>query len=356
MKRCWKAESWGRGHVALIVVIALIALLGATTPGLAQGRGEAKPTTIRMVQAVHAMAFAPVYVARGQRYFEEEGLALEFTIIPGAPAAQALVGGSAEFLGHGSDQLVKMAVRGLRVLAVQSPMRTMTMNVTIRKEIAQRKGVGPGSPLDQKLAALKGLTLGTASAGSVADTYTRWLVRKAGLDPTRDANIVQTGGAEALIAAMSKGLIDGFLLSPPAPELTEADGYGLILISNTRGEIEEFRNYVHEAIMVKAEYAERNPEIVEKVARAVSRGNNFLMDHPEEGKKVLQAFWPNAAPRIIQFGLDGVRPGIPRDGRMTEGGWRNVVKILREAGVIQTGMDTTEGRYWTNRYLAGLSR
>ncbi|MBI3077383.1 MAG: ABC transporter substrate-binding protein [Deltaproteobacteria bacterium] len=345
-----------RWHLVFLALIMVVALVGATSSSRAQVRGEAKPTKIRMAQAIHAISFATVYVARSQRYLEEEGLALDFTIIPGAPATQALMGGSVDFLLHASDQLGKLAAKGVPVLAVQSPLATMTMNLALRKEVAQRKGVAPSSPLDQKLAALKGLTLGVPSPGAAADTYTRWLLRRGGLDPQRDVQIVQIGGGEALVAALKKGQIDGFLLSPPSPEITESGGYGVVVISNTRGEIEEFRTFVHEVLLVKAEYAERNPELVEKVARGLSRGNNFLLDHPEETMKIIQGVWPNADPRILQLGLEAVRPGVPRHGRMTEPQWRNVVKILREAGIVQTGMDTREGRYWTNRFLRGFPR
>ncbi|MBI2201763.1 MAG: ABC transporter substrate-binding protein [Armatimonadetes bacterium] len=227
----------------------------------------------------------------------------------------------------------------------------MTMNLVVRRDVVQKKGVGPGSPLAQRFGALKGLTIGITTPGAAGDTYTRWMLKQAGLDPVKDVNIVQIGTPDALQAAMGQGRVDAFMLSAPTPERLERDGVGLILIKNSAGDTPEFRQFLHTVVATRRGYAERNPEAVQRVTRAIARGANVLLDQTEEGKKTLQKTFPRIPPEVLSLSVDNMKPGFLRNGRMSEEHWKNLSQVFQDVGITKGPLETREGKLWTNRYL-----
>ncbi|MBI3078945.1 MAG: ABC transporter substrate-binding protein, partial [Deltaproteobacteria bacterium] len=238
-----------------------------------------------------------------------------------------------------------------RAVAVTGIATSMTRDTVASKRWAEARGVTARSPLRERILALKGAKMGVTSPGGPTDYFGRWLMTTVGL--TRDdVEPVKAGGAPELMAALKHGTIDGFLLSPPAGPQVERDGYGVVLISPQ--EVPEFREFVHEVLFGLTSYIERNPQVTEQASRAIARANNLILDQPEEAKGLLRKDFGRIHPGVLSASLDAIRPAFPRDGKMTQRQWDNVVKVHLESGAIRKGLDTTEGGWWTNQYLRNI--
>ena len=70
-----------------------------------------------------------------------------------------------------------------------------------------------GNPKEPK--ELKGKSLGVTGFGSLSDFTLRTLLKRSGLDPTRDVVIRPMGGYPEILASMQSGALDGGIISPP---------------------------------------------------------------------------------------------------------------------------------------------
>ena len=331
----------------IIIVLVLSALaLGSGVPAYPQAK-----VPVKLAQAVDVLAFAPLYVARSKGFFTEEGLDVEVQVMEsGVIATQALVGGSVDMIVVAAPELVRGVAAGLDIIAVHF-MSGMTQQFTFRKEYAERKGVTAKSPLSDRIAALKGANIGITRPGAASDTFARWILKKGGIDPVKDVNIVSIGGSGAQLAALKGGRTDAFLLSPPGGQKAEKEGYGVVLIPPA--DIPEFKNFWFIGLIVKRSYADKNPQVVAKAVRALAKANNFVLDNIEETKKIVRTFFPKVDPALVDASMDAIRPLIARDGKMSRELWENTIRLIEETGRLPKPLSPDEGVLWTNKYLEG---
>lgn len=309
---------------------------------------------VTIVQSVLTLSFAPSFIADAKGYYREEGLDAKLVVVDGGAAANAaLVGGSAQFGAQESASVPQLVQKGADVVAIQANVDMLTMNLVVRKDVAEKRGLSRSVPLENRLKGLKGLKFGVTGPGAATDVYTRWYLRKVGLNPEKDATIISIGGGPALAAALEQGQIDAFQLSPPTPEQVVAKGGAIALINASQGDVPELK-FPYEVITTTRKYLQEHPDIVRAVARANGRANNFIRKNPDEAAKILRQYFGKVDPEILKEALRNIVPAIPADGKMTKEGWDSLIRVLQDTGMLKGAMDTTEGKYWTNEYLKDL--
>jgi NitT/TauT family transport system substrate-binding protein len=239
---------------------------------------------------------------------------------------------------------------GVEYLTIQGTIN-QTLQLCADEGFLEEKGVSPEDPLEDRMAALEGATLGITGPGAVSDRAMRWLlIEYGGLDPNLDTVITQIGGPPTLAAALDAGQIQGFLISPPACASSEN---GVVLVEP--GDVPEFGNYIHEVLFGMREWVEANEDAASRVATAISMGNNFIIEHPEEALQVLQeSAFGDADPEIIETAFYAtILPQVEAlpSGLMSEEQWEQTNTVLLEAGVIEDPVDVGEGGFWTNDYI-----
>lgn len=311
--------------------------------------------TARFAQSTPAISFAALYVARDKKFFEQQGVTLEFVELQsGSTAQQALLGGSVDMVDSASTEVASAVSKGALLVAVQNTA-DMTQEVCARQDFLQAKGISASSPLADRLAALKGTTISITGPGSASDRGMRWLLTKYGrLDPNTDVQLVQIGGSAAALGAIEQNRVQAYLQSPPNCEVSAAKGITVVLVRPD--EVPEFHNYIHEVLYTSKEYAATHSEALSRVATALSMGNSFLAKHPDEAVALLQAAFKDVQPEIIAASVrQVVLPQIKADGRMTQDGWTATNTVLLESGQIDKPLDISEGGFWTNQYIRPFS-
>ena len=327
---------------------------GAAEQGASNSQPQELPTAT-FALTVETLSYGPLFIAVEEDYFKEEGVDLKFVQVDGgAPAVQALVGGSVQFAALDSGGINQANDKGVDFIGIQSNVNKLTMDLVLSNEAIQRIGIDRSAPIEERLQALKGLTIGITGPGAATDTFTRYYLRQAGLTED-DVKIIAIGGGPSLAAALKQGQIDGFMLSPPQPQIVEADGTGQIFIAASQGDVPDLDIFPYEIMATRRSYAKENPEIVKAVATAISRANNLMLDHPEEALAVLQRRFRTVEPDILKSAVEAVTAAVPRDGTMTKEGWDVAVKIHKGANMITQDLDTQEGLLWTNEYVSDLN-
>src|SRR5207245_5778848 len=320
-----------------IVLIAGFALLFVRR---SQVRAQQKELPeVSLMTAVPNLAFSAIWVAEQLKYFEAEGVWVRITPAPsGSVCLNAVVGRSVNFCASTSEGLVVARVEGSPAMAIQAHNRAMTLSVVLRKAIVDKLGLTRESPIEARLKALTQLgTLGATGAGAASEQIIRFLVAKAGGDPTK-LKFVYIGAPE-LPAALMNNVIDAYALSPPSAEVTEPSGKGYVLIPLGKGEVPELTDYHYEVLMVRPDYVEKNPKIATAVARAISRGGALFRTKPEAAKAALRnhrLFNAKAlSDEVFNLALSMVADAMPSWGDMNAKGWQKVINFSIGSGIVK---------------------
>ena len=150
-------------------------------------------------------------------------------------------------------------------------MSKVTLELVVAPSFLEKAGVKPGDPLQKRIAALKGATIGVAAIGGTQETAARWLAAKGGLDPKADIKIAQVGSPPALQAALENKRIDAFVLSPPEGYLATKAGAGTILIS-LGDEFPLLANQPYLVLVAKKPIDDKTSELIVKTAAGDADG------------------------------------------------------------------------------------
>jgi ABC-type nitrate/sulfonate/bicarbonate transport system substrate-binding protein len=312
----------------MVLVGLLVGALAAPAPGAEK---------IKITVPSPSTTFAPLYHARAAGYFAEEGLDVEIVVVPGAGSVQALFARDSHFaLAPGTYQLMTYE-RGQRLVSVMSILTRLSLNIVMHKDVARERGITEQSALAEKVRALKGLKLSGFATGSFGYQVIVYYLLKAGLDPQKDVQIVSLGTAPVLLVALEKRQIDGFVMGTPLPEAAAARGLGVMIVDNSSGEDPDFAEFMMDVLTTLPETVKQRPELIRKVVRALLRANAWLLDHPaEQALPAMKPVLSGLDDSVILAGIQKVRLGIPRDGRITERAVTLTQEFLRRIGALKS--------------------
>jgi NitT/TauT family transport system substrate-binding protein len=328
-------------------LIALVLLgMGFLSP---QAWGQ---TRVSFAQAQDLLGFAPAYIARS-RFFKEMGIEAEFEVLSGdGPVAASVTSGSTQFAVGSSAGMLNIAAKGEDVIIIEG-MAYQTIDFIFNKEWVRKKGVDKNSPLKARIEALRGAVIGGTNPGAISDTLSQYLLRWAGLDPAKDAEIVSMGSIGARLAALETNRIQAMPVSPPGGQEAEKNGYGIVLIP--AADLPGFGRQIHEVLYARKSWLANNKETARRVATALARANNFMLDNFPESVKMTGSFFKTLPRDVLEPGLRAVQSQIIRNGTTQAGELVKTVELLQTIGAIKGAVDSKEGVYWTNEYI-DLSR
>lgn len=278
--------------------------------------GEDAPlTTIRAHAGALVFGFAPFYLALDEGLFEEHGLVVELTTGGGGTqAVQALVGGDVE-LGLQTTLEAIEAERSDAPAEVRTlvPMLTqLGSTLTLRGEVAERLGLTEESTYEERAQALEGLTIAATSPGAATDQLVRYIAQDAGIDPDSAMNIAYVGGGAEMLAAFDQGAVDGFVISPPSPQIAVAQSDGFIAIDTIAGDIPSLDGFQAHSIAVNLDDVEARPEIYEGFVAAMGEALQALQEDPERAKEPLRARFSDMDADVFEATFDAMLPSFAR--------------------------------------------
>src|SRR4030042_3397422 len=187
-----------RFPLAAFLIVVMFALLFWTdldaAPATAPTRTKPEMTKLSIGLPVPAFSLLPTWVADQKGFFKEEGIT-EVKILAfrgDADVVQALAAGSVDMNIASLTGLVSTISAGQKFRAVWAGY-----NMPIFEWYAQ--------PKYKSIAETKGGRYGISRFGAMTDFLTRSALRKAGLNPEKDVNILQIGPDAQNLAALVAG-------------------------------------------------------------------------------------------------------------------------------------------------------
>jgi NitT/TauT family transport system substrate-binding protein len=308
---------------------------------------------VRLATSATALSMMPVYLAQGLALFADEGLEVEGIATQGAGLEiKALAADQVDFAFTSGDAILAAIQQGRQLAIVFSGMNRPIVNWAMNQEVAMQRGLAASNPLDQKLRALKGLTIGLDQRGALAERLAEYALRKAGLKPDSDVKVVSLGAGPEWLTRLRNRRADVALGVVPLPEMAVAQGSAILLIDNARGEDPSLPEFLMGNLVTRRDYLERNPGTVRKMVRAMYRANRWaLANPPETVADVLQPFLSRIEASALLDGVKVVLPALTPHGRTTERAVEVTGEILEKAGLLKKKPSFTE--IVVNDYVPG---
>jgi NitT/TauT family transport system substrate-binding protein len=336
---------------ATALVLMLAGCGGGDTPSGDASRSAGAVTTLKVASAPNVF-LAALYIARDDGLFAKERLKVDIVQVEsGNDSIAALASNGAQFADIGFEDLVEMREQGDdSVVLVRDILDRVTLTLVMRKEIAARKGVTGQSPLQARLAALRGLKIGITSPGAPTDTYMRYYLRSVGMNPERDVQLIPVGGASSLLAALQKRQIDAYHLSPPTPYVAAEQGFGTVLIDGVKGEVPDLNNFAYTGWGASRKWAGDNPQTVAAFGRALTAATQKVRADPQAVTgQILDDLGSKDRASILRT-VQGMNTALSANGCFDAAMVRRTLDRMLQLKIFEERADAAEGELWTNQY------
>jgi ABC-type nitrate/sulfonate/bicarbonate transport system substrate-binding protein len=293
------------------VLAAAIAALGASAgPTLAQ-------QTIRVGWTIPAEE-SKYWMMRRPAEFPDLGktYTVEWTQFQGtAPMTQALAAGALDCATQAPLSLANGVVGGnLKAYIVAQHVFEKPGGFSVYWAVKE------DSPI-KSIADLKGKTIGISVIGGGTQGPFNMLLKQAGLDPAKDIKLVEVGFAVAE-DALKQGRVDAVNMNQPFAARAEAKGGTRKLFSLS----EAMPNIVHILEACRADFVDKNPDLVKAYVRDITLGMKKALANRDETLKVVSEVMKVPVPVIDtyllkdnDFGRDpGAAPNFPAIQKMLD--------------------------------------
>jgi NitT/TauT family transport system substrate-binding protein len=292
----------------LAVCAALIFCVSLSSQGAAQSLrkiviGLSNPDNV---------TFFPLYLAKENGYFREEGLDPQMIVMNSDIAVKALLTGDVDYAAS-TAIVTKAAALGLPVKIIISFFNGTDFSLVAKPE-------------NKTVNDLKGKILSVSRFGSAADFDLREALKHFGLDPARDVKIIPVGAGPNRLVSLLTGKVDGTIINVSESIRAQEQGMGVLVSTG------QFNRQSLTGLGTATSKIMQNRDEVKRVLRAVTKAMEDFKNHKEKIRPLLikhTKIRPEHFDFIYQKNLDVFSP----DGSLTEADVRTGYLDARKGAV-----------------------
>jgi len=308
--------------------------IAAASVVAAAGTARAQLQDVTMALPSEGLAYSMSYIADAQGLWEKHGLRVKTVVIAGIGATNAVISGSVDVAHASGASLVRAAARGQRLVAIVGVLNRASVEIVLRKSVADAAGFDPQAPLEKRALALRGRTISIDAINSIDQAYLDLIAKRGGYDP--DAIPLAVMKAENAFAAFATGQIDGMAMSPPWPQSLTLDGRAVVIASGPDGDPPDMVPLTTTVVLTRPDTCEKRRAICEGVGQAMKEAGIVLREHPiDEVVAIVAKRLPSVDPPLIATVLAKVRKITPDPPTVTKAGLDNAERINIEAGLLK---------------------
>jgi NitT/TauT family transport system substrate-binding protein len=309
-----------RAAACLLACAMVIALLA----GCGNGGSDSK-TKVRVGEVTRSVFYAPQYVALTQGMFEEEGLDVELqTTAGGDKTMTALLSGGIDVALVGSETSIYVYQQGAEDPVINFAQLTQTDGTFL---VAREK------PASFDWNDLKGSVFLGQRKGGMPQMAGEFTLRKHGIDPQADLELIQNVDFANIAAAFASGTGEYVQLFEPQASIFEQEGKGHVIASFGV----ESGHLPYTVFMSKKSYIGKNEDTVQRFTNAIVKAQQWVEEHsPEEIADAVLEYFPetdkaiavNVIKRYKDQGSYATSPVVDE----TE--WNNLLDVMESAGEL----------------------
>lgn len=291
------------------------------------------PAHVTIAQSSQSLTFVPIYIAQTLGYFKDEGLTVDIVLAGGGPKAlTVLLSGGAEFSASVLPDGIMAHRRGRKeVRALASLVNGYTAPFILRADVAKKAGITADSPLEARIAALRGKRMGITTPGASSDLVLRYLLMKGGMKPDQDAQIVPLGGVDTMVAAVRAGSVDGCSCVPPVEIITARNGLAIQVLDPER-DLHELDGINFGILYGTDTYNQAHPEVTRAMIRALTRATMLVAKDPGAAREATRPFFKQLDTDTFEKTWAEYLPIVPRDPEIYAEGYAK--ELAFEAKVL----------------------
>jgi ABC-type nitrate/sulfonate/bicarbonate transport system substrate-binding protein len=312
----------------IMTVIAALFFLVATREACSQER-------IRVGQGSISLQSGLMHIGKDRGLFAKYGLTTEVIYIPGGSInVQVLVSGNLDLSQLSGAPGVAANLEGADLIYFVGLLDKLNYQLITRPEI-------------KSIEQLKGKKFGVSRFGSSADFGMRAMLKRVGIDPVKEATILQIGDEPARIAAIKSGNIDGTVAN--APFGTEAERLKLSIIADS---VKMDIPFFNTGLLGSKRYLDKQDAKVMNFLRAYLEAIKVLKTEREYSIKALAQFTRVQNLKAVQEGYDYFVNQLPPVPYPSLEAMQAVVAQISETNPKARNVDAKN--YVSDRYLRRL--
>jgi ABC-type nitrate/sulfonate/bicarbonate transport system substrate-binding protein len=253
---------------------------------------------VRITYASRSISSILAFIANDRGFFKEENLEPQLILTRGTTAIAAAVAGDVEAI-HIMGTAIRGIIQGLpmKVLAVNQKLPLFWL--VTRPELKTFND-------------LRGKTMAVTTIGGSQQLAGFHMLRKGGIDPTKEITSIVSGDVPAQLQAQVSGPVHITVLSPPTVFVAR-DRYKLNLLASIG---DDYVNFIS-GLIVSDKTLQQKPGIVKRMLRALAKANQYFQTNEHASAEIL-AKYLNVSQQIALDTYRFSRSAFTRDSIPTE--------------------------------------
>ena len=258
---------------------------------------------VRITYASRSIASIMAFIATDRGFFKEENLEAQLILTRGTTSIAAAVAGDVEAI-HIMGTAIRGIIQGLplKVLAVNQKLPLFWL--VTRPELKTFND-------------LRGKTMAVTTFGGSQQVAGFHMLRKGGIDPTKEITSIVSGDVPAQLQAQISGPVHITVLSPPTVFVAR-DRYKLNLLASIS---DDYVNFIS-GLIVSDKAMQEKPGLIKRTLRALTKANRYFHTNENASTEILAKYLNVSQPIALEtyrFSRPAfTRNSIPTDKEVEE--------------------------------------
>lgn len=295
--------------------VLLLASALALVPGLVSA--QTMPTVLMSYVTENSSCW-PAIIAREKRFFEAEGIKVDWIRAGQSAKALQMVAAKATHISNSSVvDTFRVINGGADVVSFLNGMDGGLHTLIGAKSI-------------KTIQDIKGKRIITGGQGDITNLWWNAMAKNAGFDGQRDAQVLFAGSTSNRMAALMAGGVDAAVISPPQSFKLIQDGY------TDLGPMAPYLPLPVMSFAVSREWAKANEKTLIAFVKAHNKATEFLWQNRQEASEILAKAGGTSVEEALETWDMAKKVNAYRvDGRMTNDGLKNALAALAAAGDLK---------------------
>src|SRR5438093_6241480 len=235
----------------------------------------------------------PWIVAKESNLFAKNGVDVDMIFVGVSTVMiQSMLSGAANIAGFGGPAVISNVLKGGDIIQISATVPYFIQSLMVRPQISEIGG-------------LRGKKVGITRFGAVTDLVLRALLERNNI---KDVTILQMGGLAEAMAGLSKGSVDGAVVSPPHTLSLLKQGFRELV---SPGDLRKLGiGFVTNGIVARRSFASSNRNIVLRVIKATAEGIKLMTANEPLTKKLISNYLDIEDPELLHQSYLYVRENL----------------------------------------------
>jgi ABC-type nitrate/sulfonate/bicarbonate transport system substrate-binding protein len=277
---------------------------------------------VRVAYPSMSASVVSIVIAEKEGYMKEEGLDLQLLSIRGEIAIRTALAGEIDFFTNAGSALAA-AVRNV-------PVKILTV---FQDKPSWDLIAEPGI---KSIGQLRGKTIGVMSPEGSLAVVAREILRKNGMDPAKDVNLVTMGGDEVRLPALQTKSIQATLFNSAMSIKAQKDGFTKLASAG------DYANLIEGGIATADVKVKQNPEKTFRFIRATLKGLDFFVSKREPAIKYMTEALKLKDPELVNAIYDIQSKLVLRDGFTNDKALQLMIDDMKRTTKVQRDIKVSD--------------